>query len=74
MASYELQKAVAEHPELLEWIVNHVFKTTYEAKPFAGVRRLRYYTNGEEDLLAADEAADATPYIRSGVTLDQGNN
>jgi type I restriction enzyme R subunit len=28
-ASYELQRAIAEHPELLTWIVNHVFKTTY---------------------------------------------
>jgi type I restriction enzyme R subunit len=29
VASYELQKAVAEHPELLDWIVNHVFRSTY---------------------------------------------
>jgi type I restriction enzyme R subunit len=28
-ASYELQRAVSEHPELLTWIVNHVFQTTY---------------------------------------------
>jgi hypothetical protein len=29
VASYELKKAVAEHPELLNWIVGHVFRTTY---------------------------------------------
>jgi hypothetical protein len=74
MASYELQKAVAEHPELLDWIVNHVFKTTYEANPFAGVRQLRCYADDEEDLLAADEAADATPYIRNGAPLNQSGN
>ena len=60
--SYELQRAIAEHPQLLTWLVNHVFNTTYAAKSVVDVRRIRFYSDGEADLLAADETAAAEPY------------
>ena len=72
--SYELQRAVAEHPELLTWIVNHVFNTTYVTKPFVGGKQIQIYTDDENELLmAADETAFA-PYNRNGAAPEQSSH